>query len=81
MDNKARRLIRLGTTLWVSFLSAAIATMLFFATFDPSLLSEIATYPMNLDRTSGYSAGFLLFWVLLIINSIVISWLCEKEPN
>lgn len=74
-------LINLGVTLWVSFLSAGVATALFFATFDPSVLAQIATYPMYLGRTAGYSIGFLLFWVLLIVNTLVIIWLSTREPK
>lgn len=74
------QLIGLGVSLWVSFLSAAIATMLFFATFDPTVLAEVATFPMVMDRTAGYSVGFLLFWLLLVINSIVVIWLANRNP-
>ena len=70
--------VAFGITLWVSFLWAAIATMLFFATFDPVEIAKVATFPMELDRMSGYSAGFLLFWVLLIINSSVVNWLSKQ---
>lgn len=72
-------LIRIGVALWVSFLSAGIATTLFFATFDPAVLAQLATYPMTLDRSAGYSLGFLLFWVLLIVNSIAVLWLSNRE--
>jgi hypothetical protein len=71
-------LVAFGITLWVSFLWAAIATMLFFATFDPVELAEVATFPLQLDRIGGYSIGFLLFWLLLIINSSVVNWLSTQ---
>lgn len=79
--NKRHYLIGLGISLWVSFLSAAIATMLFFATFDPVTIAEIATFPFEIDRTSGYSIGFLLFWMLLIFNSLAVIWLAERKPD
>jgi len=81
MDDTSKRklnLVAFGITLWVSFLWAAIATMLFFATFDPVAIADIATFPMEVDRISGYSIGFLLFWVLLIINSSVVNWLSSS---
>jgi hypothetical protein len=71
-------LVAFGITLWVSFLWAAVATMLFFATFDPIELAKVATYPLELDRVSGYSTGFLLFWLLLVINSSVVNWLSRQ---
>jgi hypothetical protein len=75
LDSKKLSLVAFGITLWVSFLWAAVATMLFFATFDPVELAEVATFPLQLDRIGGYSVGFLLFWLLLIINSSVVNWL------
>jgi hypothetical protein len=48
---------------WVSFLFAGIACMLFFASYDPVDLSQIATYPINLSPTTIYTLGFFLFWV------------------
>lgn len=74
------QLIALGVSLWVSFLSAAVATMLFFATFDPAVIAQVATFPMEMDRTAGYSVGFLLFWLLLVFNSIVVIWLANRKP-
>lgn len=70
--NKIQILKTVGISLWVSFLSAAVATMLFFATFDPQQLGELATFPMQLSRESGYTIGFFLFWILLVINSSII---------
>ena len=74
-------LINLGVSLWVSFLSAGIATTLFFATFDPALIAQIATFPMIMDRSTGYSLGFLLFWALLVINSIAVIWLSNRNEK
>ncbi|GAA6137404.1 hypothetical protein NBRC116583_11510 [Arenicella sp. 4NH20-0111] len=79
-DNKIG-LVNLGVTLWVSFLFAAIATMLFFATFDPIDIAQVATFPFELDRISGYSIGFILFWALLIINSCIINWLSAQNTS
>lgn len=80
--SKARRslLIVVGISLWVSFLSAGLATILFFSAFDPAVISEVATFPMSLDRSSGYSIGFLLFWALLFVNSLTVV-LLSKRPS
>ena len=78
---KNKFMLRMGVILWVSFLFACIATMLFFATFDPVDISQVATFPMELDRQSGYSIGFFLFWVLLIANSVVINWLNSHKAQ
>ena len=78
---RSRVLILLGISLWVSFLGAGVATMFFFATFDPSELATIATYPMKLGASTGYSLGFFLFWLLLTINSAAVLWLSGSVPN
>ncbi len=77
--NRNTKLISLGIVLWVSFLFAGVATMLFFATFDPVALAQVATFPMEMDRPSGYSIGFLLFWVLFVVNSCVVIWLNRRK--
>ena len=74
-------LINIGVSLWVSFLFAGIASIMFFSTFDPSALVEVATYSMPLDPSDGYSLGFLLFWLLLICNSLVVLWLAHRRIN
>jgi len=76
-----QHLIGISVALWVSFLSAAIATMLFFATFDPITLAAVATFPMEVDSLGGYSIGFLLFWLLCFTNSLAVIWLANHKPN
>lgn len=78
-NNQNPGLVTLALVGWVSFLGAAVATMLFFATFDPVDIASIATFPMELDRTSGYSIGFLCFWALLMINGGIVTWLSNRE--
>lgn len=73
--------ISIGVSIWISFLSAAGATALFFASFDPSIIAQLATYPIVMSRTAGYSIGFLLFWLLLIINSLAVIFLIRGNPK
>lgn len=84
LNNELFRMI--GVVLWVSFVAACIATMLFFAMFDPLLITEAATYPMNLSRTSSYSIGFFLFWLLTSSTGVMVAWLlslpdAQKKPD
>lgn len=80
LTNK-RWLVELGAVTWVSFLGAGVATMLFFATFDPQDLVSIATFPLQLSRVAVYSIGFVLFWVLLIANGLMAIWLSAHAPS
>ena len=66
-----------GMSIWCSFLSAGIASVLFFATFDPRVLVENATFPYPLSREAAYTLGFFLFWILLILNSFLVLMLAQ----
>ena len=49
--------------LWPSFLTAGVATILFFTAFDPQLLMAVGGYE-PISRLGGYTIGFFLFWIL-----------------
>ena len=57
------------TVVWISFLSAAVGTMVFFAIFDPVELGASSTKNANISRDAGYAIGFFFFWVLCAICS------------
>jgi hypothetical protein len=61
----------LAIVVWISFLSAAIGTMVFFAMFDPEDLSGILDGELEIGRDAGYAAGFFFFWVLTATCSAV----------
>lgn len=67
----SRRLHYAGAVLWASFLAACIGSMVFFAMFDPYHLSEITTWPIELDRKWGYTLGFFGFWALALLSSFI----------
>lgn len=54
---------RIVAVLWPSFLTAGVATGLFFTAFDPLDLAALTDYP-DISRTGAYSIGFFLFWLL-----------------
>lgn len=63
---------RLAVVIWVSFLVAAIQTMVFFAMFDPELLGELSTWSVTLGATQGYTFGFLFFWVFNLVTAFMV---------
>ena len=69
------------TVVWISFLCAAIGTMVFFAIFDPVALSGIFDEDLLLDPEAGYAAGFFFFWVLSLICSAVTAFLVRTAPK
>lgn len=69
------------TVVWISFLCAAIGTMVFFAIFDPVDLSGIFDEDLEIDRDAGYAAGFFFFWALSLICSAVTAFLVRTAPK
>jgi hypothetical protein len=71
---------RLGLILWPSFLSACIASVLFFAAVDPELLRDAGPRLFaDLDRETGYALGFFFFWVVAAIASALSVWLIASR--
>ena len=49
--------------LWPSFLTAGLATILFFTAFDPQLVMLAGGFE-PISRLGGYTIGYFLFWIL-----------------
>ena len=67
--------------LWPSFLTAGVATILFFAYFDPQLLMQVSGYG-EISRMGGYTIGFFLFWMLTSITCVMTCYFqrpCDKK--
>lgn len=54
---------RVIAVLWPSFLTAGIATALFFTAFDPDELLVLSGQ-VEISRMGAYTIGFFLFWLL-----------------
>ena len=69
------------TVVWISFLSAAVATMVFFAIFDPADLAHLIDDSLDLGHDLGYAVGFFFFWVLCTLCSGVTAFLVRTAPK
>ena len=69
------------TVIWISFLCAAVATMVFFALFDPVDLTGIFDPELDLGRDAGYAAGFFFFWVVSLACSGITAFLVRTAPK
>jgi Na+-driven multidrug efflux pump len=69
------------TVVWISFLCAAVGTMVFFALFDPVELSATFDEELNISHDAGYAAGFFFFWLLCAICSGVTAFLVRTAPK
>ena len=76
--SKTQRII---SVLWPSFLTAGLATALFFTAFDPlDLLSE--TRFAEVSRLGVYTAGFFLFWLLTASSCLLTCYFARPcEPR
>ena len=68
IPDKIPRIQQAITVLWPSFLTAIVATGVFFSAFNPRDL-----IPFNLDidisPMAAYSIGFFVFWIIAAISS------------
>ena len=64
---------------WPSFLTAGVATILFFTAFDPQLLMQVSGYG-HVSRLGGYTVGFFLFW-LLTASTCALTCYFQKPCN
>jgi len=65
---------RWGAILWPSFFAAGVATMVFFALFDPEELGRLTWAVGEIDRKTGYTIGFFLFWACTFSSSL-FTWI------
>lgn len=74
-----RRQRDIANVIWISFLTAAAATMVFFATIDPEILSGYNTLGWHISRQTGYALGFFGFWLLTVVTSVLSIFLVRTE--
>jgi hypothetical protein len=55
--------------LWPSFVTAILASGLFFSAFDPR---DLLPFDLDIEISplAAYSIGFFLFWIISIISSV-----------
>ncbi len=79
VDVPLPRAQRWGAVIWPSFFSAGVATMVFFAFFDPVELARLAWVDVEIDRKTGYTVGFFLFWACTFASSLFTSILTSAR--
>jgi hypothetical protein len=69
------------TVIWISFLCAAVSTMVFFAFLDPVDLVSVIDDDLEISRDAGYAAGFFFFWILSFVCSGLTAFLVRTAPK
>lgn len=67
--------------VWISFLCAAVGTMVFFALFDPMDLASLFDEDLEISRDAGYAIGFFFFWILTFACSAITAYLVRTAPK
>jgi hypothetical protein len=67
--------------IWISFLIAAVSSVLFFALFDPVDLAATLDAEMEVSHNAGYAVGFFFFWVLAAICAGITAFLVRTAPK
>lgn len=72
-----------AAVIWPAFMIAGVATIVFFAVFDPVVLGEVATPQIYVSRMTGYAIGFFMFWIFLTLSSAMTLFLIRTahEPG
>ena len=71
-----------GLVLWPSFLAACVASVLFFAAVDPTLLRDAGPRLFaDLDREAGYALGFFFFWAIGAVASTLSVFLIRSSQH
>jgi hypothetical protein len=69
-----------GAVLWPSFFAAGIATIVFFALFDPEQL-QVQLFPdWQISRELAYTLGFFLFWMACAAASL-FTWILLRPAD
>jgi hypothetical protein len=59
---------------WISFLTAAVMSVVFFAFVDPLVLVDAVNVDGLDSRELGYGMGFFFFWA----GTFACGWLCLR---
>jgi hypothetical protein len=66
---------KIGVVVWSSFLAACVGTMFFFAFIAPEDLLGDSYDGHAPDRLGVYTLGFLGFWLLAALSSVLTLYL------
>lgn len=72
---------KLAVLSWISFLFAAVFTMLFFAFVDPLVIVDSINVSFIESRNAGYAVGFLFLWAHGWISGWYIIRLCRRKRS
>ncbi len=72
---------KLAVLTWLSFLSASVFTMLFFAFIDPLVIVDAINSTSIESHNAGYAIGFFFLWAHAWISGWFILRLVRRKRN
>jgi len=72
-------MLKVLLVLWPSFVVAGIAEAVFFTVIDPQELYLFGE-PVHFSRLATYSIGFLGFWLVCAVSSLM-TWFLSLGPG
>ena len=70
---------KLAVLTWISFLTAAAFTMLYFAFVDPLVIVDAINVEWIESRNAGYAIGFFFLWANCWISGWLAMRLCRRK--
>jgi len=70
----SRDTMKLAVLSWISFLTACLFTMIFFAFVDPLVLVDAININAIESSNAGYAIGFFFFWA----NGWIACWYSQR---
>jgi hypothetical protein len=77
----SRRKQEIAVVVWSSFLSASIATMVYFAFMDPLSYAEHEHALAFESRMTAYAVGFFFFWLVAMIAAALTALLLRAPAS
>jgi len=72
---------KFAVLVWISFLFAAIFTMLLFAFIDPIVIVDSINVSFIESSDAGYAIGFLFLWAHGLISGWFVLRLVRRKRN
>lgn len=79
-DEATYRQLLPGLVLWPAFLAACLGSIFFFAVVDPEMLRDAGPRVfVGMNREAGYAIGFLFFWGIAALASMLSLFLALRR--
>lgn len=72
---------KIAVLSWISFLSASVVTMIFFAFVDPLVLVDAINISFIESSNAGYAIGFFFFWLHAWVSGWFVLRLVRRKRN